>query len=60
MQYRIPIPGSYVGLTKDCEDRGRLFKQYVQGYINKTYPEMKLLKIEGMTAICEKKNSLAD
>ncbi|MDQ0299677.1 hypothetical protein J2S78_002097 [Salibacterium salarium] len=55
MKYYVPIPGFYVGLTEGCEDRGRLFKQYVQGYIKRTYPEMNLIKIEGMTAICERR-----
>jgi len=55
MMYRIPIPVVYVDLTKGSKDRGRLFKKYVHNYLKRTYPEMRLIKIEGMTAICERR-----
>ena len=55
MRYQIPIPVVYVSLTKGSKDRGRLFKKYVLGYLKRTYPEMRLIKIEGMTAICERR-----
>ncbi|SDI87638.1 hypothetical protein SAMN05216352_113126 [Alteribacillus bidgolensis] len=55
MIYKIPIPVFYVVLTKGSRDRGRLFKQYVQGYIKMNHPEMEFKKIEGMYAICERR-----
>ncbi|SDI18211.1 hypothetical protein SAMN05192534_12419 [Alteribacillus persepolensis] len=55
IRYRIPIPSIYVGLTKGSTNRGRLFRKYVQGYLKRTYPDMKLIKTEGMCAVCERR-----
>lgn len=59
MRYKIQIPVVYVNLTKGSKDRVRLFKKYVLGYLKKTYPEMELIKIEGMYAVCESRTRLA-
>lgn len=51
----VPIPYCYVWLTKGYHDRKKLFRQYVQGYIKKNEPDLQLVRIEGMEAICTKK-----
>nr|WP_309101694.1 hypothetical protein [Fredinandcohnia onubensis] len=51
----IPIPHCYLKMTEGLNERGKLFKGYVQGYINKSYPELEINKIEGMEAICKRK-----
>lgn len=58
MKYKIPIPDCYIWMTEGYENRGRLFKKYVHYYIKKSYPEIELVKIQGMTAICERKEGL--
>ncbi len=55
MRYKIPIPVFYVSLTEGSRDRGRLFKQYVRSYIKMNHPDMELKKIEGLNAICERR-----
>lgn len=55
MRYKMQIPVVYVSLTKGSKDRARLFKKYVLGYLKRTYPEMKLVKIDGMYAVCERR-----
>jgi hypothetical protein len=50
---RVPIPYCYVWMTEGYNERGKLFKQYVTGYIKSNFPGLTLVKIEGMTAICE-------
>jgi hypothetical protein len=55
---KIDIPPVYMHITKDIQDRerrGNLFKRYVIGYLAVSYPELRLIKIEGMKAICEKR-----
>lgn len=57
-QVEISIPFIYIGLTAGCktrEDRVDLFNRYVQGYIERSYPELNFIEIKGMKAICEKK-----
>lgn len=51
----VPIPYCYVWLTEGYTRRGELFKGYVEGYLATNFPEFKLIKIEGMKAICERK-----
>jgi hypothetical protein len=48
-----PIPYCYVWLTEGYEKRGELFKSYVDGYIKNNFPDLKLKRIVGMTAICD-------
>ncbi len=54
MEYKIPIPNCYLGLTAGYPNRSKLFKKYVEGYLAKSFPEMRLIRISGMTAICER------
>ncbi|MGG3665191.1 hypothetical protein [Bacillus gobiensis] len=51
----VQIPYCYVWLTEGYQDRKKLFRQYVQGYIKKNEPDLQLVRIEGLTAICKKK-----
>jgi hypothetical protein len=55
LKHEFPIPHDYLWMTAGYENRGSLFKGYVEAYIEKTYPEFRLLKIEGMKAICQKR-----
>lgn len=55
MQYEVAIPECYVWMTKDSKDRAKLFKRYVIGYLAKTHPDLRLVKIKGLVAICERK-----
>ncbi len=55
MIYKISIPSCYVWMTKGSSMRADLFKRYVIGYLAKAYPEMDLVRISGMTALCIKK-----
>jgi hypothetical protein len=56
VKYEIPIPQFYLDLTQGYANRGKLFKQYVMGYIKKSYPHMRFVRIEGMNAICERED----
>jgi hypothetical protein len=56
VKYEIPIPHFYLDLTKDYKNRKRMFKQYVLGYIKKNYPHLTFIRIEGMNAICERRD----
>lgn len=58
MEYKVLIPHEYLWLTEGYENRAEMFKGYVLGYIAKSYPEYTLVKIEGMTAICERKEGI--
>lgn len=55
MQHEFPIPHCYLWMTEGYERRGELFKGYVKAYIETTYPEFLLIKIEGMKAICQRR-----
>lgn len=50
---KVTIPDIYVWMTEGASNRGALFKSYVECYIAKSRPDLRLVKIEGMTAICE-------
>jgi hypothetical protein len=52
---KIDIPPVYLHITAGYENRGILFKRYVAAYIAQNYPELRLIRIEGMKAICERK-----
>jgi hypothetical protein len=52
---KIDIPPAYLHITEGTRDRGKLFKKYVSGYIARSYPELRLVRIEGMKAICERR-----
>ncbi|WP_078430459.1 DUF6906 family protein [Alkalihalobacterium alkalinitrilicum] len=54
MIYKIPIPQCYIWMSEGYSNRGILFKRYVEGYIAKSFPDMRLIRISGMTAICER------
>ena len=56
--YEIHIPHCYVWMTKDIPnrvDRVAQFNRYVKGYLAKVHPDMQLVKISKMIAICEKR-----
>jgi hypothetical protein len=45
-------------MVEDIQDRhkkGRTFKRYVSSYLTIAHPDMKLIKIDGMKAVCKKK-----
>jgi hypothetical protein len=52
---KIDIPPAYLHITAGYKNRGKLFKRYVDGYIERSYPELRLIRIEGMKALCERK-----
>lgn len=54
MLFKVTIPHCYVWMTAGANNRGVLFKKYVEDYLKKTDPDLKLIKIEGMIAICER------
>ena len=51
----VSIPDCYVWLTEGARNRPSLFKRYVIGYLKITHPELELVRIEGMKAVCRKK-----
>ena len=51
--HEISIPECYLWMTEGADNRKQLFTRYVGGYIEKNYPDLKLISIKGMTAICE-------
>ncbi len=54
MIYKFSIPNCYVWMTEGCQNRGEKFKRYVEGYIRNTHHGWRLVRIEGMKAVCEK------
>ncbi|MGR6115744.1 hypothetical protein ACTHHL_04020 [Aeribacillus composti] len=54
-QNSVGIPDCYVWLTEGARNRPSIFKRYVKGYLSKVHPELELVRIEGMKAICRKK-----
>ncbi|AVO22609.1 hypothetical protein ACTHHL_12095 [Aeribacillus composti] len=54
-QNSVDIPDCYVWLTEGARNRPSLFKRYVIGYLKITHPELELIKIDGMKAVCKKK-----
>lgn len=56
MMIVVHIPHDYLWMTAGYHDRGKLFKQYVEGYIQNYFPHLKLIKIDGMKAICERRD----
>lgn len=55
IQYPIAIPNDYVWMSKANKDRGQLFRHYVRGYLKRYHPELTLVNIQGMIAICERR-----
>ena len=51
----VTIPHDYLWMTEGYKNRGKLFKQYVEGYIKNNFPDLELEKIVGMKAICKRK-----
>ncbi|PRS09021.1 hypothetical protein C6X95_18500 [Bacillus pumilus] len=51
---RVPIPFCYVWMTEGAPNRSELFRNYVEGYIKRTEPNLQLVRIDGMTALCER------
>jgi hypothetical protein len=56
-KHEVEIPHLYLEITKGYSTRGKMFKRYVMSYIEKNYPSYKIIKIEGMKALCEIKES---
>jgi hypothetical protein len=57
MNHKVEIPPFYLELTKGYTKRATMFKGYVQWYIARNYPKLKLIRIEGMIAVCERKGN---
>jgi len=57
MTRKFSIPHCYLWMTEECQNRGGLFKRYVEGYIRNTHPTWRMIRIEGMKAVCEKKET---
>lgn len=55
MMHRIPIPVEYLDIARRSQNKSKVFRGYVEGYLAKSYPEFRLVRIEKMTAICELK-----
>jgi hypothetical protein len=53
----IQIPYLFIELTRSYDNGRVMFKRYVISYIDRNYPKYKLIKIEGMKALCEMKGS---
>ncbi|TES56165.1 hypothetical protein E2L07_05620 [Halalkalibacterium halodurans] len=56
--YHVEIPKLYLWMVDEVEDRSKkelLFKRYVKGYLAKSHPEMQLVRISQMTAVCTKR-----
>ncbi|MCM3651300.1 hypothetical protein [Metabacillus litoralis] len=56
VNYEVPIPHCYVWMTQGVPNRAKLFKNYVVDYLKAYEPHLELVKIEGMKAVCRKKN----
>ncbi|MDL4842808.1 hypothetical protein [Aquibacillus rhizosphaerae] len=54
---KVPIPYCYVWMSATSVKRGQVFRKYVAGYVRNNYPGCELVKIEGMTAICERREN---
>ncbi|WP_170292787.1 hypothetical protein [Metabacillus idriensis] len=54
-EYEVPIPYCYLWMTEGVMNRVEVFKGYVIGYLKSSEPDMELIRIEGMKAICKKK-----
>ncbi|WBL16416.1 hypothetical protein [Sutcliffiella sp. NC1] len=55
-ELKVSIPSCYLWLTEGNTNRPELFKRYVNGYVNRYYPDYELVKISGMQAIIKPKN----
>ncbi|MBO1513228.1 hypothetical protein [Metabacillus bambusae] len=56
-EIKVDIPHCYLWMTDGYHDRDKLFKEYVQGYIQCYYPHLEYKKISGMKAICERRQN---
>ncbi|WP_255301528.1 hypothetical protein [Bacillus sp. AFS040349] len=53
----VTIPHCYLWMTeyiRDRDKRAELFNEYVKGYVQLHDPDLKLIRIEKMKAICER------
>lgn len=55
MNYEIPIPHCYLFITEGMSNRKERFYKYVKGYLKQSYPDLELVDIKGMTAICKRR-----
>jgi hypothetical protein len=53
--FEINIPDAYLWMTEGSKNRKQQFIKYVTRYIKKSYPELELVEIRGMRAICKKR-----
>lgn len=54
------IPHCYIWMTEHIRDRNKrteLFNKYVEGYVKLHNPDLKIVRIEQMKAICERKDT---
>jgi hypothetical protein len=54
-EVEVPIPHHYVWMTEGYEQRGMMFKRYVEDYIKNNFPDLEFIRIVGMNAKCTKK-----
>ncbi|QAR91618.1 hypothetical protein DZB72_15070 [Bacillus sp. MT] len=51
----VGIPFCYKWLAEGAPNRAQLFRAYVEGYLKTNEPGLRLVRISGMTALCERK-----
>jgi hypothetical protein len=51
----VGIPEEYLWMTAGYRNREKMFRAYVKGYISQNYPKLQFVRIQGMIAICERK-----
>ncbi|WP_278072074.1 hypothetical protein [Bacillus subtilis] len=52
---KVSIPFCYKWLAEGAPNRAQLFRAYVEGYLRTNEPDLRLVRISGMTALCERK-----
>ncbi|GIN67644.1 hypothetical protein J41TS2_30650 [Bacillus sonorensis] len=52
---KVTIPFCYKWLTEGAPNRAKLFRTYVEGYLRTSEPNLYLVRISGMTALCNRK-----
>ncbi len=52
---KVGIPFCYKWMTEGAPNRAQLFRDYVEGYLRTNEPGLRLVRISGMTALCERK-----
>jgi len=52
---KVAIPFCYKWMTEGASNRAELFRAYVEGYLRASEPNLYLVRISGMTALCKQK-----